>query len=111
MTIREDIEIPIGACHKITSDDLHNKTRTPCPASGPEGQTVVHVRWPSERAKKKNAVNFMSLIITGDGSQVYVYDSETNQTLFQRQTSSSRPKKAWQIKFNVKTIIVFNTDV
>lgn len=53
MTIREDIEIPIGACHKITSDDLHNKTRTPCPASGPEGQTVVHVRWPSERAKKK----------------------------------------------------------
>jgi len=49
----------------------------------------------------------MSLVITGDESWVYGYDPETKQMSSQWKTASSpRPKKARQVKSNVKTTLM-----
>ena len=49
--------------------------------------------------------DFLSRIITGDESWCYGYDLETKQQSSQWESASSlRPKKARQVKSNVKTI-------
>ena len=56
----------------------------------------------------------MSLVITGDESWFYGYDPETKQVSSQWKTASSpRPKKARQVKSNVKTMLIafFDIDV
>ena len=55
----------------------------------------------------QNDPNFMSLVITGDESWVYGYDLETKQMSSQWKTASSpQPKKAQQVKSNVKTMLI-----
>jgi len=64
-----------------------------------------------ERAQ--NDPNFMSSVITGDESWVYGYDPETKQMSSQWKIASSpRLKKVWQVKSNVKTMLIafFDTD-
>jgi len=58
-----------------------------------------------ERAQ--NNPNFMSSVFTNDESWVYRYDPETKQMFSQWKTASSpRPKKARQLKSNVKTVLM-----
>jgi len=48
----------------------------------------------------------MSSVITGDETWVYRYDPETKQMSSQWKTASSpRPKKAWQVMSNAKTML------
>jgi len=54
----------------------------------------------------------MSLVITGDECWVYVYDPETKQMSSQWSTSSfPQPKKARQVKSNIKTMLVAFFDI
>ena len=51
---------------------------------------------------------FISSIITGDETWVYDYDPETKQQLSQwKSPNSPRPKKARQVRSNVKSILFF----
>lgn len=56
--------------------------------------------------------NFFSKVITGDESWCYGYDPETKQQSSQWKTPASpRPKKARQVKSNVKTMLICFFDV
>ena len=55
---------------------------------------------------------FLSRVITGDDSWVYGYDLETKQQSSQwKSPKSPRPKKARQVKSNVKSMIIAFFDV
>jgi len=56
--------------------------------------------------------NFLSKIITGDESWCYGYDPETKQQSSQWKTPQSpRPKKARQVKSNIKTMLICFFDI
>ena len=60
----------------------------------------------------QNDPNFMSSVITGDKCWVYGYEPETKQMSSQWNTSSyHRPKKAWQVKSNIKTMLIAFFDI
>jgi len=66
--------------------------------------------------KLKNQIesdpNFLSKVITGDESWCYGHDPETKQALSQWKTPPSpRPKKARQVRSNVKTMLIVFFDV
>jgi len=64
------------------------------------------------REQAQNDPNFMSSVITGDESWVYGYDPETKQMYSQSKTASSpQPKKARQVKSNVKTMLIAFFDI
>ena len=49
--------------------------------------------------------NFLNTVITGDESWVYGYDPETKAQSSQwRHSTFPRPKKAWQVRSNVKVM-------
>jgi len=51
--------------------------------------------------------NFLSRVITGDESWLYNYDPETKQQSSQWKTPSSpRPKKALQVRSNIKSMLI-----
>jgi len=51
--------------------------------------------------------NFLSKVITGDESWCHGYNPETKQALSQWKTPTSpRPKKARQVRSNVKTMLI-----
>jgi hypothetical protein len=51
--------------------------------------------------------NFISNIITGDETWVYGYDPETKQQSSQwKLPNSPRPKKAGQVRSNVKSMLI-----
>jgi len=54
-----------------------------------------------------NYETFLSRVITGDESWVYSYDPEAKQQSSRwKSTTSPRPKKARQVKSNVKSMII-----
>ena len=56
--------------------------------------------------------NFLSKVITGDESWCHAYDPETKQASSQwKTTTSPRPKKARQVRPNVKTMLIVFFDV
>ena len=56
--------------------------------------------------------NFLSRVITGDESWVYDYDPETKQQSTQWKTPSSpRPKKARQVRSNIKSMLIIFLDI
>jgi len=59
---------------------------------------------------KENAANnpnFLSNIITGDETWVYAYDPETKiQSSQWKSLGSTRPKKARQVRSNIKSILI-----
>jgi len=59
------------------------------------------------RQLASNDETFLSRVITGDKSWVYGYDPETKQQSSQwKSPMSPRPKKARQVKSNVKSMII-----
>ena len=64
------------------------------------------------REPAKNEPKFMSSVINGDESWVYGYDPETKQISSQWKTASfPRPKKARQLKSNVKIMLTAIFDI
>jgi histone-lysine N-methyltransferase SETMAR len=64
------------------------------------------------RDQARDDPNFISKVITGDESWVYGYDPETKQQSSQwKSPNSPRPKKARQVRNNVKSMLIFFFDI
>jgi len=60
----------------------------------------------------RNDPNFLSRVITGDESWLYNYDPETKQESLQWKTPSSpQPKKARQVRSNIKSMLIIFFDI
>jgi len=60
----------------------------------------------------RNDPSFMTSAVTGDECWVYGYDPETKQMSSQWNTASSpRPKKARQVKSNIKNVLIAFFDI
>jgi len=56
--------------------------------------------------------NFLSRVITGDESWLYNYDPETKRQSSQWKTPSSpQPKKARQVRSNIKSMLIIFFDI
>jgi hypothetical protein len=64
------------------------------------------------RQLASNVETFLSTVITGDESWVYGYNPETKRQSSQwKSPTSTRPKKARQVKCNVKSMIITFFDI
>ena len=118
LTIREvaeDVGVAFGTCQKILTEDLQMRRVSAkfVPRLLTAEQTDDRVSICTDlRERAQNDPNFMSSLITGDESWVYGYDPETKQMSSQWKTPSSpRPKKARQVKSNVKTMLIAFFDI
>ena len=113
LTIREvaeEVIIAFGTCQKILTEDLRMRRVTakfvPRLPTAERKDDRVSVGT-DLRDRAQTDPNFMSSVITGDDCWVYGYDPETKQMSSQWSTSSSpRPKKARQVKSNIKTMLI-----
>jgi len=113
LTIREvaeEVRIAFSTCQKILTEDLRMRRVT--------AKFVPHLLTPEQKDDRvsvctglhdlaQNDPNFMSSAIADDECWVFGYDPETKQMFSQWSTSSSpRLKKARQVKFNIKTMLI-----
>jgi len=64
------------------------------------------------KQQARDDLNFISNIITGDETGVYVYDPDTKQQSSQwKSPNSPRPKKAHQVCSNVKCMLIIFFDI
>jgi hypothetical protein len=86
---------------------MHRITATFVPRILTVDKKQQHVDFCSELCQLASDVETLSRVITGDESWVYGYDPETKQQFSQRKSPMSpRPKKARQVKSNVKSMII-----
>ena len=78
-----------------------------------DDQKALHVSVCRElKQQASNGPNFISNIITGDGTWVYGYDPETKQQSLQwKSPNSPQPKKACQVHSNVKSMLIVFFDI
>jgi len=112
--IAEDVGIAFGTCQKIVTEDLQMRRVSakfvPRLPTAEQDDRVSICTDLCEQAQ--NDPNFMSSVITGDKSWVYGYNPETKQMSSQWKTASPpRPKKAQQVKSNVKTMLIAFFDI
>ena len=112
LTIREMAEecnISFGSCQEILTEKLHMRRVAAkfVPRLMTEDQKQRRVRVCEELLEMANDnENFLKTIITGDETWVYGYDVETKAQSSQWKTDTSpRPKKARQVKSNVKVML------
>jgi len=118
LTIREvaeEVKIAFVTCQKILTEDLQMRRVAvkfvPHLLTAEQKDNRVSV-CTDLRDQAENDPNFMSSVITGDECWVYGYDPETKQMSSQWSTSSSpRPKKARQVKSNIKTMLIAFFDI
>jgi len=104
------VGISHGTCHKILTDDLKMRCVTskfvPRILSVDQKQQWLDVCLDL----KENAANnpsFLSNVITGDETWVYAYDPETKTQSSQwKSPGSPRPKKARQVRSNIKSMLI-----
>jgi len=104
-----------SSCQRILTEELHLKRVAV--------KFVPHLLSEDQRANRldvcremkdqlKTDPDFLSKIITGDESWCYGYNPETKQQSSQwKSASSPRPKKARQVKSNVKTMLICFFDI
>ena len=117
LTIRkvaEEVRKAFGTCQKIPTADLRMRHVTvkfvPRLLTAEQEDCVSNCTDLCDRAQ--NDPNFMSSVFTGDECWVYGYDPKTKQMSYQWSTSSStRPKKARQVKSNIKTMLIAFFDI
>jgi hypothetical protein len=118
LTIREvaeEVRIAFGTCQKILTKDLQMRRVT--------AKFVLRLLTAEQKDDRmsvctdlhdqaQNDPSFMSLVITGDECWVYTCDPEKKQMSSQWNTiSSPRPKKARQVKSNVRTMLIAFFDI
>ena len=104
-----------SSCQRILTEELHMKRVA--------AEFVHRLLSEDQRANRldvcremkdqlKTDPDFLSKIITGDESWCYGYNPETKQQSSQwKSASSPRPKKARQVKSNVKTMLICFFDI
>jgi len=118
LTIREvaeEVRVAFGTCQKILTEDLQMRPVTakfvPRLLTAEQKDDCMSV-CTDLRDRAQNDPNFMSSVNTGDERWIYGYDPETKQMSSQWSTASSpQPKKARQVKSNVKTMLIAFFDI
>jgi len=107
--VAEDVGISVGSCHEIFSDILGMKR-----VSAKFVPKLLNFDQKSRRMsisqEMLNDVNddpdLLKKVITGDETWVYGYDVETKAQSSQwKQSDEPRPKKARQVRSNVKVLL------
>jgi len=116
ITVREPVDevgVSIGLVHTILSADLGLRVSA---KFVPKLLTMEQKQLRLEIAQDmldciESDSNFLNTVITGDESWVYGYDPETKAQSSQwRHSSSPRPKKARQVRSNVKVLLTVFLD-
>ncbi|XP_023288010.1 histone-lysine N-methyltransferase SETMAR-like [Orussus abietinus] len=112
VTIREiaqEVGISTFSAHSIVTEDLAIKRVAAkfVPKLLTAEQKQLRVEISQDMLDSANSdSDFMNTIITGDKSWVYRYDPETkSQSSWWKHSSSPRPKKAHQVRINVKVML------
>jgi len=114
ITVREladEVGVSIGSVHTILTADLG--LRRVSAKFVPKLLTMEQKQLRLEIAQDmldcvESDSNFLNTVITGDESWVYGYDPETKAQSSQwKHSSSPRPKKARQVRSNVKVLLTF----
>jgi len=112
ITVREladEVGVSIGSVHTILTADLG--LRRVSVKFVPKLLTMEQKQFRLEITQDmldcvESDSNFLNTVITGDESWVYVYDPETKAQSSQwKHSSSLRPKKARQVRSNVKVLL------
>ena len=116
ITLREltdEVGVSTGSVHTILTADLGLRSvRKICAEAANGGAEAASPGNRTRRAgMRRSDSNFLNTMITGDESWVYGYDSETKAQSSQwRHLSSPRPKKARQVRSNVKVLLTIFFD-
>src|SRR5215469_16928823 len=117
ITVREladEVGVSIGSVHTILTADLG--LRRVSAKFVPKLLTMEQKQLRLEIAQDmldcvESDSNFLNTVITGDESWVYGYDPETKAQSSQwKHSSSPRPKKARQVRSNVKVLLTIFLD-
>ena len=118
MTIRElssECNIFFGSCQTILTENLG--MRRVCAKMVPKllSQDQKNHRievCQSLKERTQNDLGFIKNVITDDETWVYGYDIETKRQSSQwKSVTSPRPKKVWEVRFNVKTMLITFFDI
>ena len=113
--VAEEVGIGYGTCQRVQTEELgmHHVAAKFVPRILTADQKQQRVNVCTElRQLASDDETFLSRVITGDESWVYGYDPETKQQSSQwKSPTSSRPKKARQVKSNLKSMIITFFDV
>ena len=112
--IAEEVGIGYGTCQRVLTEELgmhHVAAKFVPRILGADQKQQRVIVYNELRQLASNDETFLSRVITGDESWVYSYDPETKQQSSQWKSPTSRPKKARQVKSNVKNIIITFFDV
>jgi len=108
--IAEEVGVGYGTCQRVLMEELgvHRVTAKFVPRNLTTDQKQQLVNVCTELCQLgSDDETFLSRVITGDESWVYVYNPETKQQSSQwKSPMSPRPKKARRVKNNVKSIII-----
>jgi len=108
--IAEEVGIGYGTCQWVLTEELgmHHVAAKFVSRILTADQKQQHVNiWTELRQLASDDETFLSRVINGDESWVYSYDPEAKQQSSQWKSSTSpRPKKARQVKSNVKSMIL-----
>src|SRR5215468_520408 len=113
--IAEEVEVGYGTCQRVLTEQLcmHRVAAKFVPRilTADQKQQRVNV-CTGLRQLASNDETFLSRVITGDESWVYGYDPETKRQSSQwKSPTSPRPKKARQVKSNLKSMIITFFDI
>jgi len=113
--IAEEVEVGYGTCQGVLTEELgmHRVAAKFVPRILTADQKQQRVSVCTElRQLASDDETFLSRVITGDESWVYGYDPETKRQSSQwKSPTSPRPKKARQVKSNLKSMIITFFDI
>ena len=113
--IAEEMEVGYGTCQRVLTEELgmHRVAAKFVPTILTADQKQQRVNVCTElRHLASNDETFLSTVITGDESWVYGYDPETKRQSSQwKSPTSPSPKKARQVKSNLRSIIITFFDI
>lgn len=113
--IAEEVKVGYGTCQQVLTEELgmHRVAAKFVPRILTADQKQQRVNVCTElRQLASNDETFLSRVITGDESWVYGYDPETKRQSSQwKSPTSPRPKKARQVKSNLKSMIITFFDI
>ena len=113
--IAEEMEVGYGTCQRVLTEELGMRRVATkfVPRILTADQKQQRVNDCIElRQLASDDETFLSRVITGDESWVYGYDPETKRQSSQwKSPTSPRPKKARQVKSNLKSMIITFFDI
>jgi len=111
--IAEEVEVGCGTCQWVLTEELgmHHVAAKFVPRILTADQKQQRVVCTELRQLASDDEMFLSRVITGDESWVCGYDPETKRQSSQWKSPSPRPKKARQMKSNLKSMIITFFDI